>query len=316
MDNEVLITFASALIAALSFAAFALPFLNRTDKKERFRNVIEKRRKALFEASREGLTKKAQGDNMSARDSMAGFYKVQKLAGDMGEKVRDKMLQAGIRSPTAPLKFIIAQLVLPLVLCGLTMMVISGSEKEISNLNALLAVFIAAIIGYKLPDVLIKNTIQKRQQEINLAFPDSLDMMLICVQGGIGLEQTVDRVAHEVAEISETLAEELGILSAEMAMLNDRRQALQDFARRVGSGAAKSFATTLIQAEQYGTSISQAMRVMADELREMRMAAAEQKAAALPPKLTVPMILFFLPALFIIILGPAGIQASASGVGG
>jgi len=99
-------------------------------------------------------------------------------------------------------------------------------------------------------------------------------------------------------------------------MLNDRRKALQDFARRVGSGAGKSFATALIQAEQYGTSISQAMRVMSDELRDQRMAAAEQKAASLPPKLTVPMILFFLPALFIIILGPAGIQAGAAGVGG
>lgn len=100
-----------------------------------------------------------------------------------------------------------------------------------------------------------------------------------------------------------------------MAMLNDRRQALQDFARRVGSGAGKTFATSLIQAEQYGTSVSQAMRVMADELRDIRMALAEEKAAALPPKLTVPMILFFLPALFIVILGPAGISASSAGIG-
>ena len=141
--------------------------------------------------------------------------------------------------------------------------------------------------------------------EINLTFPDALDMMLICVQGGIGLEQTVDRIATEMADHSETLAEELGILSAEMAMLNDRRTALQDFARRVGSGAAKTFATALIQAEQYGTSVSQAMRVMSDELRDMRMQEAERKAAALPPKLTVPMIAFFLPVLFIVIIGPA-----------
>ena len=134
-------------------------------------------------------------------------------------------------------------------------------------------------------------------------------MMLICVQGGIGLEQTVARIAEEMAEHSEVLAEELGILSAEMAMLNDRRQALQDFARRVGSGAAKSFSTALIQAEQYGTSVSQAMRVMSEELRDMRMQEAERKAASLPPKLTVPMIAFFLPVLFIVILGPAVLEA-------
>lgn len=319
MDNQMLITIVSALVAAASFAAFALPFLNKTEQKERYRSVIEKRRKALFEATRDGAMNRVivqQDKTVSARDSIATLYKMQQLAGEMGEKIRDKMLQAGIRSPTAPLKFMIAQGVLPLVFCGLTMIVISGTEKDISMMMTLMSIFIAALIGYKLPDVLIKNAIQKRQQEINLTFPDSLDMMLICVQGGIGLEQTVDRVAAEIAEHSPTLAEELGILSAEMAMLNDRRKALQDFARRVGSGGAKSFATALIQAEQYGTSVSQAMRVMADEIRDQRMALAEQKAASLPPKLTVPMILFFLPALFIIILGPAGIQASAAGVGG
>jgi tight adherence protein C len=318
MDNSLLITLISALVAAASFAAFALPFLNRTEKKERYRTVIEKRRKALFEATRDGALNKIykEDDSLSAKDSMATFYKFQKMAGEMGEKVRDKMLQAGIRSPTAPFKFLIAQAVLPLVFCAIAMFFISASEKEISNLMVLAILFGAAVLGYKMPDLLIKNTIQKRQQEINLSFPDALDMMLICVQGGIGLEQTVDRVASEVAEQAPTLAEELGILSAEMAMLNDRRQALQDFARRVGSGGAKSFATALIQAEQYGTSVSQAMRVMADEIRDQRMALAEQKAASLPPKLTVPMILFFLPALFIIILGPAGISASAAGVGG
>ena len=315
MENDLLITLISAVLAAGSFIAFALPFLQRSEKKERFKDVIEKRRKALFEESRSGNMNKVRSDAPSAADSMASLYKMQKMAGDMGEKIRDKMLQAGIRSPGAPIKFMIAQGVVPIIFCTLVMMVISGSDKEISAIMTLTILFFAAVAGYKLPDLLIKNQIEKRQEEINLAFPDSLDMMLICVQGGIGLEQTVERVAQEVAEHSETLAEELGILSAEMAMLNDRRQALQDFARRVGSGGAKSFATALIQAEQYGTSISQAMRVMSDEIRDMRMAKAEQKAASLPPKLTVPMILFFLPALFVIILGPAGIEASAAGVG-
>ncbi|MCF8495116.1 MAG: type II secretion system F family protein [Alphaproteobacteria bacterium] len=317
LDNQFLITLISALAAAGSFAAFALPFMKKTERKEHFRAVIEKRRKALFEATREGSIHKGKpGSNVSARESIATFYKVQQMAGKMGEKIREKMMQAGIRDPKAPIKFMIAQAVTPLILCGFAMIFIAGSEKEISNIMRLTILLAAGIAGYKLPDILLKNTALKRQQEINLSFADALDMMLICVQGGIGLEQTIDRVAHEIVESSPTLAEELGILSAEMAMLNDRRKALQDFARRVGSGAAKSFATTLVQAEQYGTSVSQAMRVMADELRESRMALAEQKAASLPPKLTVPMILFFLPALFIVILGPAGIQASHAGMGG
>lgn len=316
MDDQVIITLVVSLIAAISFAAFALPFLNKTEKKEKYRAVIEKKRKALFETARENEGKIIKKDAVSAKESMAGFYKVQQLAGDMGEKVRSKLLQAGIRDTAAPLKFMIARAVVPIILCLFCMLIISKSEKELSSMVTLMIIFGAAAFGYKLPDILIENMKQKRQQEINLAFPDSLDMMLICVQGGIGLEQTVDRVAEEIAEHSPTLAEELGILSAEMAMLNDRRRALQDFARRVGSGGAKSFATALIQAEQYGTSVSQAMRVMADDLRDQRMAAAEQKAASLPPKLTVPMILCFLPALFIIILGPAGIQAGAALGGG
>lgn len=316
MENEALVTLLTALAAAVSFAAFAIPMLKRTEKKERFRSVIEKRRKALFEATRDGKLSRAPDKSLSAADSMATFYRVQRLAGEMGEKARDKMLQAGNRDPAAPIKFMIARGVIPVVLCLFLMIIMSATDKEISTPVKAMILLGAGFFGFKLPDILIKNKILKRQQEINLAFPDSLDMMLICVQGGIGLEQTIDRVAHEVAEHSEVLAEELGILSAEMAMLNDRRKALQDFARRVGSGAGKTFATALIQAEQYGTSISQAMRVMADELRDMRMAAAEQKAASLPPKLTVPMILFFLPALFIIILAPAGLQAAAAGIGG
>ena len=226
MDQDLVVTVLSALVAAVSFAAFALPFLNRTEKSERFRSVIEKRRKALFEATRDGTLHRADSA-VSGKDSMATFYKVQKLAGEMGERVRDKMLQAGIRSPSAPLKFMIAQVVLPVVFCVLLVLVVSSSDAEISSAMKLLMILAAAFSGYKLPDLMIKNQIQKRQQDINLAFPDSLDMMLICVQGGIGLEQTIDRVAHEIAEHSPILAEELGILSAEMAMLNDRRQALQ-----------------------------------------------------------------------------------------
>lgn len=313
MDNETIITILAALGAALSFAAFAYPFLQKTDKKEKSRAIIEKRRRDLFQANRDGRMNKVikEDESVSARDNMATFYKFQKMAGKMGEKARDKMLQAGIRDPKAHIRFMISRVVTPVIFLLISMMFLSmaSEEKEISGGLSATIIVVSALFGFKLPDILVKNMIIKRQEELNLSFPDSLDMMLICVQGGIGLEQTINRVATEVAEHSEVLAEELGILSAEMAMLNDRRQALQDFARRVGSGAGKTFATALIQAEQYGTSVSQAMRVMADELRDMRMAAAEQKAAALPPKLTVPMILFFLPALFIIILGPAGLKA-------
>lgn len=308
ITTDTLIIFGSAIAAAVSFAAFVFPLLQRGEKKERFKSVIEKKRKALLEQTRDELNNKG-AKSVSAKDSISSLYKMQTLAGEYGEKVRIMMLQAGNRDPAAPMKYIITQLVLPVILVACAMLVIGKSEKEISSAVTMLILLGTAFAGFSLPRVLVKNTAIKRMEDLTLSFPDSLDMMLICVQGGIGLEQTVDRVAMEVAEHSPVLAEELAILSAEMAMLSDRRSALSEFGKRVG-GHGKSFATALIQAEQYGTSVSQALRVLAEELRDIRMAHAEQKAASLPPKLTVPMILCFLPALFIIILGPAGIQIS------
>lgn len=310
ITSDLLIVIGSAVAAAISFAAFAFPFLQRSEKKDRYKAVIEKKRKALFEQSKQELNRKGP-KTLSAKDSLSTFYKMQNMAGAYGEKVRIMLLQSGNRNPAAPMKYIITQIVLPIFLVLFAMMILSSSDKEISSTVKMLILGCASLTGFYLPPLLVKNTAIKRLEEINLSFPDALDMMLICVQGGIGLEQTVERVAMEVAEYSPTLAEELGILSAEMAMLNDRRGALSDFGKRIG-GHGKSFATTLIQAEQYGTSVSQALRVMSEELRDIRMANAEQKAAALPPKLTVPMIVFFLPALFVVILGPAGIQASST----
>lgn len=314
ITSDVLIILASALAAAASFVAFVIPMLNRSEKKTHYRNTIEKRKKALFESAKEGV-KPQQDKTMSAKDSVAAVFKVQQMLGRMGDKIRIQLLQAGIRNPNAPLMYIGAQVVIPIIFILFSLLVMSKSDDPISGGVQFLVYLGAVFAGFFLPRLLIKNQATKREQELSVTFPDALDMMLICVQGGIGLEQAVERIADEVAEHSPVLAEELGILSAEMAMLNDRRTALSDFGKRVG-GFGKSFATALIQAEQYGTSVSQALTVMALELRDIRMAAAETKAASLPPKLTVPMILFFIPALFIVILGPAGIEASNAGVGG
>jgi tight adherence protein C len=311
LNMDFVIVALTSLAAAGTFVALIIPLMNRDERKERVRSVIEKKRKSLFEQTREQSQKPGKADekSLSASESVAAAFKMQKLMGDMGAKVRDQMYQAGYRSPNAPVKYMMARFGIAVFLVLFCLLIIVKKGEDISDKVAAMMILGGAFIGYMLPKVLLKNQIIKRMAEINLAFPDALDMMLICVQGGIGLEQTVDRIAEEISEHSPVLAEELGILSAEMAMLNDRRGALQDFARRVGSGAAKSFATALIQAEQYGTSVSQALRVMSDELRDQRMAEAERKAASLPPKLTVPMIMFFLPVLFVIILVPTVMQA-------
>ena len=305
IDSNVYVVILSALAAAVSFVAFALPLLARSEKKERYKEVIEKKRRTLFEQAREQAGGKQKQQEMTAAQSMASLYKLQSLAGKASVTARKQLLQAGIRDPKAPLIYLGSRIVLPLMLVGLGLLFIGLSHREIPN-NILISIFLGLIItGFFLPRILIKNMTDKRQMEISLSFPDALDMMLICVQGGIGIEAAINRIATTISEHSETLAEELGILSAELGLLNDRKGAFQGFAGRVGSGSARSFATAMLQAEQYGTSISKAIRVLADETRELRMAAAEQKAASLPPKLTVPMILFFLPPLFVIILGPA-----------
>ncbi len=308
IDFDALIILLSAAAAAVSFAAFVWPYLVRSEKKERYKEVIEKKRKALYEQAREDIASgkfDRQEDKITAAQSMAALYKLQKLAGKASGEARTLMLQAGIRNPSAPLKYLTLRLTLPFMLSGFALLVLKGGDKEVANALILLVCFVSALIGFYLPRLLVKNIADKRKHEISLTFPDALDMLLICVQGGIGIEAAISRIGGTIADSSAVLAEELGILSAELSLLNDRHAAYMGFANRAGSTAAKSFANSMLQAEQYGTSISKAIRVLADESRELRMSTAEQKAASLPPKLTVPMILFFLPPLFVVILGPA-----------
>ena len=174
-------------------------------------------------------------------------------------------------------------------------------------INVMIAVG-AGFIGFYLPNIFIENLAQKRQSAIRQTFPDALDMLLICVQSGMSVEAAFGKVSKEVASQSIELAEELSLTTAELSYLQERRQAFENMGKRIGIPIVKAVATALIQAERYGTPVSQALRVMAKESREARMGEAEKKAASLPPKLTVPMIIFFLPVLFLVILGPSAIR--------
>lgn len=314
IDSRAVITMISAVMAGATFVGIVLPLVSRLQKRERYQDIIARKRKDTFEASKNEEARqfaaKQAANNVSAKSTIATMFRVRKMVGGKIDELRSNLTQAGYRSASAPLTYFILRLALPLGFIVLAMVFMGAMEKEVEDSIKLLVIMGVAVFGYALPGIMVKNAIIKRQEEINLSFPDALDMILICVQGGISIEQAINRIAEEVSEHSAVLAQELGFLGAELGLLNDRKSAFQDFAKRVGSGAAKSFATAMIQAEQYGTGISTALRVMADESRDMRMAEAERKAASLPPKLTVPMILFFLPALFIVILGPAGIQAS------
>ena len=188
------------------------------------------------------------------------------------------------------------------------------SEKPL-YLNAIYALLLG-LLGAYLPTLLLKNRTIKRQQSIRRAWPDALDLMLLCVEAGMSVEHAFKRVAREIGMQSPELAEEITLTTAELSFLEDRTRAYDNLGRRTGLDVVKSVMTALIQADRYGTSVGTSLRVMAEEGRESRMMEAEKKAAALPPKLTVPLIVFFLPVLFIVIIAPAIIKLMAQGTFG
>ena len=230
------------------------------------------------------------------------------------EQVRERLKMAGLRGQAPLVAYMFFRIATPILLfvvgCLYLLVIIPLEYPVIVKLSLALGV---ALLGYYAPDIFLQNMIQRRQQSIKEAFPDALDMLLICVQSGMSLEAAFGKVSKEVISNSLELAEELSLTTAELSYLQDRRQAFENLGKRTGLPGVKAVATALIQAERYGTPVSQALRVMARENRDMRMAEAEKKAAALPPKLTVPMIVFFLPVLFIVIAGPAVIKIFFNG---
>jgi tight adherence protein C len=225
------------------------------------------------------------------------------------DEIKGKLKMAGLRGQAPLVAYMFFRLIMPFVVTILALIyffLLSNYQyPPIAKIGFSVGTGYA---GFYLPNMFIQNLISRRQTSINQAFPDSLDMLLICVQAGMSIEAAFGRVSKEIGNQSIELAEEFSLTTAELSYLQERRMAYENLGNRTGIPGIKAVATALIQAERYGTPVSQALRVMAKENREMRMSEAEKKAAALPPKLTVPMIVFFLPVLFIVILGPAVIQ--------
>ena len=227
------------------------------------------------------------------------------------EAARDKLIMAGYRGQAPYITFLFARLVTPLVLfIGSVVYVFLIAHLEQSVPIKIGICVGAAYLGLQAPMLFLKNAISKRQLSIKRAFPDALDLLLICIESGMSVEMAFRKVATEIVGQSIALSEEFTLTTAELSYLQDRKVAYENLARRTGLEGVKSVCLALQQAERYGTPLGHSLRVMAQENRDMRMNEAEKKAAALPPKLTVPMILFFLPVLFVVILGPTGIKIS------
>ena len=245
--------------------------------------------------------------------SIVERFDLKRLLAD--ENTTQNLRMAGFRGENPLTKFLFFRLVLPLVgfVLAAAYIFLLGCFQDQPTMIKLFICILVAYGGFYAPVMYVSNRAQKRKQSIQQAWPDALDLLLICVESGMSVEGAFRRVADEIGVQSVELAEELVLTNAELSFLQERRQAYENLANRTGLETVRSVTQALIQAERYGTPVAHALRVLAAESRDMRMNEAEKKAAALPPKLTVPMILFFLPVLFAVILGPAGIQVAERG---
>jgi tight adherence protein C len=309
------VRFMTMLLAAIAVSATAytliMPLFAGEGLAKRMKAVASERER-IRQRERERLNK---SEKVSLRQTPKQL--VSKVVEDFNltkylaqESARDKLTQAGYRGQAPYITFLFARLVAPIVFLVLSVVYVF----LIAHLQKPLPIKIgmcvgAAYLGLQAPMLFLRNIISKRQLSIKRAFPDALD--LLCIESGMSIEAAFRKVASEIAGQSVALSEEFTLTTAELSYLQDRKVAYENLAKRTGLEGVKSVCLALQQSERYGTPLGQSLRVMAQENRDMRMSEAEKKAAALPPKLTVPMILFFLPVLFVVILGPTYIKIAA-----
>lgn len=315
----------SALVAIAVFATLftvLTPILSRNELKSRMKSValereeIRARERARLLADNERRRKAGGSLRQEQKQGIRQFVERLDLKRALAdEKTTARLRMAGYRGQNPLNVFLFLRFILPFAgfaAAALYMLLFGVLEKQPLFMKFFVCL-LAAYAGFYAPNIFVSNRAQKRQQSIQLAWPDALDLTLICVESGMSTEAAFRKVAEEIGGQSVELAEELALTTAELSFLQERRQAYENLAGRTGLESVKAMTQALNQAERYGTPIGSALRTLSNESREMRLNEAEKKAAALPPKLTVPMILFFLPVLFGVILGPAAIQISAQG---
>jgi tight adherence protein C len=312
-DPKMVAAVFAAIAAMATVITLAMPLLAGDNLGKRMKSVALEREK-MRQRERERM---ARGERVSLRVSPKQYMKrvvdqfnLAKWVGQ--ETAREKLVQAGHRGQAPYVAYLFFRMVSPIVAFMVAVFYIFFVLKtdQPPMIKAGMCLF-AAYVGMQLPWLFLKNQIAKRQLSVRRAFPDALDLLLICVESGMSIEAAFRKVSQEIGSQSIALAEELTLTTAELSYLQDRKVAYENLAKRTDLEGVKAVCMALAQSERYGTPLGQTLRIMAQENRDMRMSEAEKKAAALPPKLTVPMIVFFLPVLFIVILGPAAIRVMA-----
>lgn len=311
-----LLSFAAGLVALLVMAAVYQAALVRDPMKGRVKS-LQGRRDALkaglmTTSKRRSPVKKVDG--VGAMRALAD--KFQLLQKEQTAKVSQKLTQAGLRSSDAVVVYQVARLTLPLLLGILAVIMFYGlafmpDHAKMHPIYSAIAVF----LGLKLPDIYIANIKQKRTEALRKGLPDALDLLVVCAEAGLTLDAALNRVAKELGRACPELADEFSLTAIELGFLPERRQALINLSERVDLPALRGVVTTLIQSERYGTPLASSLRVLSAEFRNERLMKAEEKAARLPATLTVPLILFILPSLFVVLIGPAACKVADDFIG-
>jgi tight adherence protein C len=312
-DPQFLTMVFAAIAAGATVLTLAMPLLVTDTLNKRMKAVALEREK-IRQRERERL---AKGSKISLRQSPRLYMKtivdnfnLNKWLGQ--EEARTMLVQAGYRGQAPYVTYLFFRMTMPIVMLFTSLfyifVVLDLDYPPMVKIGISIG---AAYFGMYSPNLFLKNKITRRQLSLKRAFPDALDLLLICVESGMSIEAAFRKVSEEIGSQSVALAEEFTLTTAELSYLPDRRQAYENLGQRTGLEGVRAVCLALQQAERYGTPLGTTMRVLAQENRDMRMSEAEKKAAGLPPKLTVPMIVFFLPVLFVVILGPAAIRVMA-----
>lgn len=320
LTPDSLILMLAGLGAFIAVMAIWFTFMERDPLGPRMK-ALEQRREMM----KAGIALPAGGNEMRKdkdKDKRIGMMKrvVDTLGGGKSEKdkekrkkkalsLQEKLLRAGFRSKDATTVFMFFKFTMPFVVgIGAALALFVFDIYKTTEENKIMFSLLAFIIGMFLPELYVKNTTTKRQQLLRKALPDALDLMVICAEAGLSMDAAFTRVSREMEKGSPEMSSELALTAIELSFLPERRKALENLNQRTDMQEIRGVVNTMMQTEKYGTPLAHSLRVLSQEFRNDRLMKAEEKAARLPAILTVPMILFILPTLFVVLIGPAALR--------